>query len=77
MVRELREVKIVDSNIGFYGNGYAIWLMVLVTFCIIPAIIFSCADGVSKEKSSAADQEPYGAACGAACGAGCGAGCGA
>ncbi|TKY44747.1 hypothetical protein E2542_SST31025 [Spatholobus suberectus] len=41
------------------------------------AIIFSCADGVSKEKTSAADQEPYGAGCGAGCGAECGAGCGA
>ncbi|CAL0323953.1 unnamed protein product [Lupinus luteus] len=38
------------------------------------AIIFSCADGVSKEKTSAADQESYyGAGCAAACGAGCGA----
>ncbi|RDX95327.1 hypothetical protein CR513_22170, partial [Mucuna pruriens] len=36
------------------------------------AIIFSCADGVSKEKTSAADQEPYGAGCAAGCGAGCG-----
>lgn len=73
MVRELREVKIVDANLGFFSNSYTILWMVLVTFCIISTIIFSCADGASKEKTSAADQEPYGAGCSAGCGAGCGA----
>ncbi|KAK7271218.1 hypothetical protein RJT34_26934 [Clitoria ternatea] len=70
MVRELREDI---PNIGFNGNAYAILVVVLVTICIMSAIVFSCADGVSKENSSAADQEPYGAGCSAGCGAGCGA----
>ncbi|KAJ1387730.1 hypothetical protein SESBI_39718 [Sesbania bispinosa] len=73
MVREWREVNNLDTNLGFFINSYAILWVVLVTLCIISAIIFSCADGISKEKTSAADPEPYGAGCAAGCGAGCGA----
>lgn len=74
MVREWREVNNnLNANLGVFGNAYAILWLVLVSFCIISAIIFSCADGVSKEKTSAADPEPYGAGCAAGCGAGCGA----
>ncbi|KAK7291402.1 hypothetical protein RIF29_06514 [Crotalaria pallida] len=74
-MRQIREINNnLDANLGFFGNAYAILWLVLVSFCIISAIIFSCADGVNKEKDSDADPEPYyGAACAAGCGAGCGA----
>lgn len=70
MVREWREVKNLDLSVGYFANVYAILLVVFVTICIISAIVFSCAGGVSKERTSEAD---YGAGCGAECGAGCGA----
>lgn len=73
MVREWRELNSLDANLGSFGNAYAILWVVLVTLCIMSAIVFSCADGISKEKTSAADPEPYGAGCGAECGADCGA----
>lgn len=63
------------SDLGsFHGSGFLvlIWLA-LLSVCIISAIIFSCADGVSKEKTSTADTELYGGGCAAGCGAGCGA----
>ncbi|CAB4265083.1 unnamed protein product [Prunus armeniaca] len=44
-----------------------------VTFAVISAIIFSCADGVPKDKASSATGT-HGATCAAA---GCSAGCGA
>lgn len=72
MVRLWREIGSVEFDDGAY---WLVFWAVLVTFCIIPAIVFSCADGVSKEKSATTnDTELYG---GAGCAAGCGAGCGA
>ncbi|KAI4347213.1 hypothetical protein L6164_008045 [Bauhinia variegata] len=73
MVREWREMANLDLDVGFFGNAYIIFWAVLVTFSVVTAIIFSCADGASKEKSSAAEPGPYGAGCGAECGAACGA----
>ncbi|KAF1886683.1 hypothetical protein Lal_00045918 [Lupinus albus] len=64
----------MDRNSVLFGNAFALLWLVMISLCIISAIIFFCADGVSKQKNSAADPEPYyGAGCAAACGAGCGA----
>lgn len=76
MVREWREEKV-----EMFGNGYGfeyamLWIAILVSFCMISAIMFSCAQGVSKPKTTnSADSEhyDYGAACGAGCGGACGA----
>ncbi|KAK4376407.1 hypothetical protein RND71_002703 [Anisodus tanguticus] len=75
MVRELRAtvgsswegIKGVEdiTNVGFWG----MWLMILVCLYIISTIIFSCADGISKEKATSTHTDNYGAGCGAACGA--------
>lgn len=45
----------------------------LVSMALIWAVVLACADGASKEKSSAGQTDNYG---GTACGAGCGGGCG-
>jgi len=42
---------------------------VLLTLCLLSAIVFSCADGASKNKSSEADSAIYGGGCAAGCGA--------
>lgn len=82
MARLWREVAGLDGGSGGGGSGggggdlLVFWLGMLVTLCILSTIIFSCADGVSKEKSSPADTEHYGGGCAAGCAAGCGAGCG-
>ncbi|KAJ9140790.1 hypothetical protein P3X46_031394 [Hevea brasiliensis] len=44
----------------------------LITLSILTAIIFSCAQGASKDKASAAHTDTYGATCLAGCGADCG-----
>ena len=58
------------------GEYWLVFWAVLVTMSIISAIVFSCADGISKEKSATTttDTDLYG---GSACAAGCGAACGA
>ncbi|RYR57213.1 hypothetical protein HN51_008795 [Arachis hypogaea] len=72
--REVNNLEYATTQIGFFGNAYSILWVILFAFCIISAMIFSCADGVSKDRTAAAsDPEPYGAGCGAECGAGCGA----
>ncbi|KAF5940283.1 hypothetical protein HYC85_021450 [Camellia sinensis] len=53
---------------GHEGSGVLILLVALVSLILISAIIFSCADGVSKDKTSAAQTDTYGAGCGAGCG---------
>lgn len=74
MAREWREVTNLEARLGMFGNVCGILWVALVMFCVMSAIIFSCAEGVSKEKTSgAAESEPYGAPCGAECGAACGA----
>uniref|UniRef100_A0A7N2KLP8 Transmembrane protein n=1 Tax=Quercus lobata TaxID=97700 RepID=A0A7N2KLP8_QUELO len=76
MVREYwREVVPRDAS----GNGeslssevvFIIW-GVLVMLSLITAAIFSCADGASKDKTSATHNDAYGAACAAGCGGACG-----
>ncbi|KAJ7975159.1 Membrane protein insertion efficiency factor like [Quillaja saponaria] len=74
MVRKWREVTIEEGGgVGFIGNAYLVLWVAVVTFSIVSVIIFSCADGVSKDKTSAADSDHYGAGCAAGCGADCGA----
>lgn len=61
------------------GNGeslsseviFIIW-GALVMLSLITAVIFSCADGASKDKASATHNDGYGAACAAGCGGACG-----
>lgn len=82
MARLWRDVAGLDGGSGSGGSGggggglLVFWLGMLVTFCILSTIIFSCADGASKDKSSPADTANYGGGCAAGCAAGCGAGCG-
>ncbi|KAK3225271.1 hypothetical protein Dsin_005133 [Dipteronia sinensis] len=78
MVRELKEVLMSSVNgDGFGGVCVVLWIA-LLTLSLISTIIFSCAGGASKDKTSSADSNTYyGGGCGAGCGAGCGGGCGA
>ncbi|KAE8676132.1 hypothetical protein F3Y22_tig00111621pilonHSYRG00032 [Hibiscus syriacus] len=72
MVRELKEIT--DTDVG--GVVLVLWA-VLVTLSSIWAMIFSCADGVSKEKTTSDDTGFVGGGCAAGCGgSGCGAVCG-
>lgn len=59
------------------GTVIVVFWLVLVTFCLVSAMIFSCADGaVPRAKSDVSDSN-YVASSSTACAAGCGAGCGA
>lgn len=56
------------------GDGaLLVFWLALLSLSLLSAIIFSYADGVSKEKASMADTEFYGGGCAAGCGGGCGA----
>ncbi|CAK7349685.1 unnamed protein product [Dovyalis caffra] len=73
MVRLLKEVLIVDGSGGIDGSCLVVLLWaVLLTLSLLSALIFSCADGVSKDKSSEVDSTVYGGGCAAGCGAACG-----
>ncbi|XVF50544.1 hypothetical protein PTKIN_Ptkin04bG0109700 [Pterospermum kingtungense] len=77
----VREVKVIsDEDGGGYGGigvTFLVFLAALLTLSLISAIIFSCADGVSKDKTTSGDTNYYGGGCAADCGAaGCGAACG-
>lgn len=65
---------------GDGGSVLLLFAIVLATLCAVSAVIFSCADGFSKGKASAAGNthihsggDGFSAECGAACGGGCGA----
>ncbi len=77
MVREwTKEVARGDGGIG--GNGESLSSAVfifwgaLVMLSLVSAIIFSCGDGASKDKTSATHTDGYGAAFAAGCGGACG-----
>ncbi|KAJ6387273.1 hypothetical protein OIU78_017063 [Salix suchowensis] len=72
MARPLKEVITVDGGGGVDGSCLVLLWAVLLTLCLLSAIIFSCADGLSKGKTSEADSTLYGGGCAAACGAACG-----
>lgn len=78
MVRELKAIIDEDAAGSSIGGVFLIFWAALLTVSLISAIIFSCADGVSKEKASTSgDTNTYGGGCAAGCGgAGCGAACG-
>ncbi|PSR84707.1 Membrane protein insertion efficiency factor like [Actinidia chinensis var. chinensis] len=75
MAREWKEV--ITGNGGGDGGGRSdvclvVWV-VLFTFTMISILIFSCADGASRDKASAEDSSHvYGSGCAAGCGAACG-----
>lgn len=74
MVRELIiEAINLDGGAGDIGHACLVFWLALVTLSLISVIIFSCADGVSKDKTSTADTEYDGGGCTAGCGAACGA----
>ncbi|KAG6752907.1 hypothetical protein POTOM_042948 [Populus tomentosa] len=73
MVRPLKEVLAVDrSGGGVDGSCLVLLWAVLLTLCLLSAIVVSCAEGVSKDKTSENDSTLYGGGCGAGCGAACG-----
>ena len=67
----------MDGGIGDISHVWLIFWVALVTISLISVIIFSCADGVSKDKTSTGDTNLYGGGCAAGCGTVCGGGCGA
>ncbi|RXH77275.1 hypothetical protein DVH24_023549 [Malus domestica] len=65
----------VWGEIGTTDGGGANWLVLWAAFlslCIFSTVVFSCAGGVAKEKTTATDTEYCG---GGGCAAGCGAAC--
>lgn len=74
MVRQLiTEAINLDGAVGDIGHACLLFWLALVSISLISVIIFSCADGVSKEKTSTNDTEYYGGGCSAGCGTACGA----
>ncbi|KAG2700849.1 hypothetical protein I3760_06G016700 [Carya illinoinensis] len=77
MVRELKEAVRGDgsSNINESLSSAVsmIFWVLLAMLSLITATIFACADGASKDKASATQNDTYRTACAAGCGAGCGA----
>ncbi|XVF53868.1 hypothetical protein PTKIN_Ptkin05aG0134000 [Pterospermum kingtungense] len=72
MVRELK--VIVDEDAA---SDFLVFWAAMLTVSLISAIIFSCADGVSRDKTTSGDTNFYGGGGAAGCGgAGCGAACG-
>ncbi|KAF5734533.1 hypothetical protein HS088_TW15G00025 [Tripterygium wilfordii] len=69
MVRQWRE-RVIGG--GEVGNACLVFWVFLLSLGVFSIIIFSCAQGGTKDKSSAADSDVYGAGCAAGCAAGCG-----
>lgn len=71
MVRVWKEMEIRDGS-GFEGQISAVCILwvALLTLTLISAIIFSCGDGVSKDKASATHTDAYTDSYTAGCGAG-------
>ena len=72
MVREWKEVVGGGNGESLSSVVFIFW-GALVMLSLVTAIIFACADGASKDKTSASHTDAYGA--GAPCAA-CGGGCG-
>ncbi|KAM1190362.1 hypothetical protein ACFX13_011245 [Malus domestica] len=73
MARDWKELG--GGGSGLSGGSAAVFVMLwaaLATFVVISAIIFSCADGVPKDKAATTGHDTYGSNC-AATSAGCGA----
>ncbi|KAB1212494.1 hypothetical protein CJ030_MR5G001028 [Morella rubra] len=71
MVRQPKEALISYGGVDDTGTHACLvfWIALVTGLALISIIIFSCADGGSRDKDSTAD--------GAQCAAGCGAECGA
>ena len=69
MVRELK--VIIDQDGSVIGGVFLVFWAALLIVSLISAIIFSCADGVSKDKTTSGDTDFYGGGCAAGCGAAC------
>lgn len=61
-----------DGGSERLGGDVLIMWVVTMSLVGLLAVIFSCADGVSKEKDSDPHTDTYGTACAAGCGAACG-----
>ncbi|KAF5751896.1 hypothetical protein HS088_TW02G00915 [Tripterygium wilfordii] len=73
MVRLWKEAA--GGNWGGDGEGLTggiglFWTLLVILY-IVGAIIFSCADGASRDKASATNADAYGSTCAAGCGAAC------
>nr|XP_004497047.1 uncharacterized protein LOC101512196 [Cicer arietinum] len=86
MARQWKEIGLTRHQGGsgnwveeFASVVFMLWAALVILF-LFAAIIFFCADGVSKESTKASNTTTNyanGSACAAAaCGAGCGGGCG-
>ncbi|GLT48875.1 hypothetical protein SLA2020_224660 [Shorea laevis] len=79
MEREWKDATAAEDEGGIGGMISGVYLVIwaaLLSLCIISAMIFSCAEGVSKNDRTG-DSNLYGGGCAAGCGgAECGAGCG-
>ncbi|GMN38637.1 hypothetical protein TIFTF001_007869 [Ficus carica] len=76
MVREWRGLAGVlggerGASESFLSGVVFVVMAALLSLAVITAVVFSCADGASKDKASAAHTDTYG---GTACAAGCGGG---
>lgn len=71
-ISDTRDTKMMSREDGVSGVFLMFWA-VLLAISLASAIIFSCAEGASKDKSGADDSNVCtGTMCGAECGAGCG-----
>jgi hypothetical protein len=85
MGRQWKEIGLTRHQGGGGSGGWfeelasVVFMLcaVLVTLSLFAAIIFFCADGISKDSTKASGATVNGSACAATgCGAGCGGGCG-
>ncbi|KAK6931547.1 Myc-type, basic helix-loop-helix (bHLH) domain [Dillenia turbinata] len=73
MVREWEEaVRIGREDHDELRKVVIVLWVALIMVSLISAIIFSCADGMPKDKAASNHADIYGAGCAAECGAGCG-----
>ncbi|KAK4362018.1 hypothetical protein RND71_017259 [Anisodus tanguticus] len=74
MAREL-SVLIDGEGVSNLGTNVLLTFMgILAAIFVVTFIILSCAEGMPRDKSAAAETSVYeGAGCAAGCGAGCGA----
>nr|DAD31875.1 TPA_asm: hypothetical protein HUJ06_010726 [Nelumbo nucifera] len=77
MARQWKEMVVVlgvgDGRNGGVGFPGVLFLVILATLSLISVVIFSCADGASKDRTAAAESNVYSGGCAAGCGAECGA----
>ncbi|XP_010551148.1 PREDICTED: uncharacterized protein LOC104821838 [Tarenaya hassleriana] len=72
VINNITETSPLDSNYLRH-----VMFLALVGISIVSALIFFCADGISKDKANNGDSNTYGGGCAAGCGGGGGGGCGA